>query len=118
MVTKTWFPRTTGVGIYGGSGQNNGTPVCLEFATGRIAWKADPPGSRSVAVLHADGHLCLRYEDGLMALVEATPDDFRLKGTFRTAVKNGPSWPHPVIHDGMFYLRDKDTLMCYDVRRQ
>ena len=35
---------------------------------------------------------------------------------FEPAVKNGPGWPHPVIHDGKLYLRDNDALMCYDVR--
>jgi outer membrane protein assembly factor BamB len=104
--------------IYGGSGQVNGIPVCLEFATGKIAWKADPPGRRSAAVLYADGRLYFRYEDGLVALVEATPEEFRVKGTFHTAVKNGASWPHPVIHDGKLYLRDQGTLMCYDVSRR
>ncbi len=103
--------------LYGGSGQNNGVPVCVEFETGRIAWKEEPLGRRSAALLYADGHLYLRYEDGLIALVEAAPEAFRLKGTFRTAVKNGPSWPHPVIHDGKLYLRDRDALMCYDVRK-
>ncbi len=102
--------------LYGGDGQSNGTPVCLEFLTGKIAWKPKAPGRGSAAVLYADGHLYLRYQDGLVALVEATPDAFRLKGTFQTAVKNGPSWPHPVIHDGKLYLHDKDVLMCYDVR--
>ena len=103
--------------VYGGSGQNNGVPVCLEFDTGKIAWKEEPAGKQSAAIVYADGHLVFRYQDGLVALVEATPDEYRLKGTFRTAVKNGNSWPHPVIHDGRLYLRDQDALMCYDLRR-
>ncbi|NQT11587.1 MAG: PQQ-binding-like beta-propeller repeat protein [Planctomycetes bacterium] len=103
--------------LYGGDGQNKSTPVCLEWKTGKILWKAEPPGRRSAALLYADGHLYFRYEDGLVALVAATPDEFRLEGTFRTAVKKGPSWPHPVIHDGKLYLRDNDTLMCYNLRR-
>ncbi len=102
--------------LYGGDGQNNGTLTCLEFLTGKIAWKEPPLGRRSAAVLYADGRLYYRYEDGLMALVEAAPDGLRVKGTFRTAVVNGPSWPHPVIHDGKLYLRDQDVLMCYDVK--
>ncbi len=102
--------------IYGGSGRNNGTPVCLDFQTGKIAWKEKAPGKRSAAVLYADGQLYFRYEDGLMALVDATPDEFRLKGTFKPAVVNGPAWPYPVIHDGRLYLRANDVLMCYDVR--
>lgn len=104
--------------LYGGSGRNNGIPVCLEFLTGKIAWKEQPLGKRSAAVLYADGHLIFRYEDGLVALIEASPEQFRVKGTFKPAVIDGPAWPHPVIHDGKLYLRAHDTLMCYDVRDQ
>jgi outer membrane protein assembly factor BamB len=105
-----------GDSVYGGSGQNNGTPVCLDFLTGKIRWKKPPLGRRSAAVLFADGHLIFRYEDGLVALIEATPDEFRLKGSFKAAVVDGPAWPYPVIHDGKLYLRANDTLMCYDVK--
>ena len=101
--------------IYGGDGQNNGTPICLEFMTGKIAWKPKAPGQGSAAVLYADGNLYFRYQNGLVALVEATPEAFRLKGTFRTAVKLGESWPHLVIHQRKLYVRDQDVLMCYDV---
>ncbi|MHC4664480.1 MAG: PQQ-binding-like beta-propeller repeat protein, partial [Planctomycetota bacterium] len=30
--------------IYGGDGQNKGTPVCLEMKTGKIMWKEEPVG--------------------------------------------------------------------------
>ena len=75
--------------IYGGGGRNNGTPVCLDFMTGKIAWKQKPVGKGSAAVLYADGNLIFRYEDGTMALVEANPKEFKLKGTFKPAVVNG-----------------------------
>ncbi len=110
--------------LYGGDGQNNGTPVCLDFLTGEIKWKALPwkrkaRANGSAAVLWADGHLWFRYEkDALVALIEATPDEFRVKGTFKAAVDDGPSWAHPVIHDGKLYLRANDALMCYDVTPQ
>ncbi len=103
--------------LYGGDGQNKGVPVCLEFSTGQIRWKVDPPGRRSAAVLYADGNLIFRYEDGLVALVEASPERFHLKGTFRPPSINGKAWPHPVIHGGKLYLRDNDVLWCYDLRQ-
>jgi outer membrane protein assembly factor BamB len=103
--------------VYGGDGQNNGTPVCLELETGKICWKPEAPGQRSAAVLYADGHLIFRYEkEGLVALIEAKPDAYHLKGTFKTPFGRGPAWAHPVIHAGRLYLRDKDVLMCYDLR--
>lgn len=102
--------------VYGGSGQNNGAPVCLDFMTGKIHWTKDPLDKRSAAVLYADGNLIFRYEKGLVALIEATPDEFRVKGTFKAAVVDGPAWPYPVIHNGKLYLRAHDALMCYDVK--
>jgi outer membrane protein assembly factor BamB len=103
--------------IYGGDGQNRGTLVCLEMKTGNIMWKVPPVGKRSAALFYADKRLYYRYEDGLMALVEATPQEFRLKGTFTPPATNkDPKWPHPVILDGKCYLRDGDMLQCYDVK--
>jgi outer membrane protein assembly factor BamB len=26
------------------------------------------------------------------------------------------AWPHPVVCDGKLYLRDWDTLLCYDLK--
>jgi outer membrane protein assembly factor BamB len=102
--------------VFGGAGQNNGAPVCLDFKSGKIQWKKSPLGKRSAAVLFADGNLIFRYEDGLVALIEATPEEFRVKGTFKAAVVDGPAWPYPVIHGAKLYLRANDTLMCYDVK--
>jgi outer membrane protein assembly factor BamB len=104
--------------IYGGDGQNNGTPVCLELASGRVAWKEKTPGKGSAAVLYADGHLYFRYQNGLVALIEATPEEFRVKSTFTPAFTKGNNWAHPVIHDGKLYLRQANVLMCYDVLEQ
>jgi len=27
-----------------------------------------------------------------------------------------PSWAHPVILDGLLYLREGDAILCYDIR--
>ncbi len=104
--------------IYCGHGHNNGFPLCIEMKTGKVVWggKQRGAGGGSAAVLLADGNLYFRYEDGKMGLVEATPAEYRLKGAFELASKNGKSWPHPVIVDGLMYIRDHNTLLCYDVR--
>jgi outer membrane protein assembly factor BamB len=103
--------------VYMGHGHNNGFPVCFDLKTGKTAWKPGRgPGAESAAVAFADGHLYFRYQDATMALIEATPEAYRLKGSFKIAVKNGQSWAHPVIIGGMMYLRDQDDLVVYDVR--
>ncbi|MHC4624823.1 MAG: exo-alpha-sialidase, partial [Planctomycetota bacterium] len=101
--------------LYGGDGQNKGTPVCLDMKTGKILWKEKPVGKGSAAVVYADGHLYFRYQNGLMVLAEANPGRFNVKGTFNIPVKTKYSWPHPVILDGRLYLRDNDVLLCYDI---
>ena len=74
------------------------------------------PGKGSAAVTFADGHLIFRYESGEVALIEATPTEYRLKGTFKPEHVSEPSWAHPVVAGGKLYLRDQDWLMCYDVK--
>jgi hypothetical protein len=102
--------------IYMGHGHNNGFPMCVELRSGREMWRGRGVGSGSAAITYADGCLYFRYQDGQMALIEATPDEFRLRGKFRLASVRDSSWPHPVISDGKLYLRDQEVLMCYDVR--
>jgi len=103
--------------LYGGDGQNRGDPVCLKWTTGEIAWKERAPANGSAAVLYADGHLIFRYDRGLVALIEATPEACRVKARFTPLSAEGPAWAHPVIHRGKLYLRHNGLLVCYDLRR-
>jgi hypothetical protein len=66
-------------------------------------------------VLFVDGCLIFRYQNGLVALIEATPEEYRLLGEFTPAYQEKESWAHPVVVDGKLYLREQDKLMCYDV---
>lgn len=105
--------------IYCGHGHNQGFPMCIDLLTGKPTWKQQRgPGTGSAAVTCADGHLYFRYQNAVMALVEANPEKFVLKGTFKIAAHNGESWPHPVIADGRIYLRDQDELLSYDVKQR
>ncbi|HJQ82282.1 MAG TPA: PQQ-binding-like beta-propeller repeat protein [Lacipirellulaceae bacterium] len=105
--------------VYLGHGHNQGLPMCVELLTGKIAWgPVRGPGEESAAVLYADGHLYFRYQNAVMALIEATPQEYRLKASFKLPSNLDNSWPHPVIANGRLYLRDQDVLMCYDLRRK
>jgi outer membrane protein assembly factor BamB len=105
--------------VYLGHGHNQGLPMCVELLTGKIAWGPERgPGQESAAVLYADGHLYFRYQNAVMALIEATPEEYRLKASFTLPSHLGNSWPHPVIANGRLYLRDQDVLMCYDLRQK
>jgi outer membrane protein assembly factor BamB len=104
--------------LYAGHGHSMGLPICIEFLTGKVKWggNARNAGTGSAAVAYADGRLYFRYQDGLMMLIEATPDGYREKGWFKIPNVRHPSWSHPVILGGRLYLREQDTLYSYDIR--
>jgi outer membrane protein assembly factor BamB len=104
--------------IYGGNGNNNGFPTCINWKTGKIKWggKLRGAGGGSAAVTAFDDQLIFRYQDGKLALISATPDGYSLNGTLTPDYQEGESWSHPVIVDGKMYLREQDKLMCYDVK--
>lgn len=104
--------------LYLGHGHNNGFPACVEFMTGKDMWRPGRgPGTGSAALAAADGKLYFRYEDGVMALMDANPKKFALKGQFKIKTVHAQSWAHPVVLDGKLYLRDQDELHCYDVKK-
>lgn len=104
--------------VYGGHGHNNGFPICVEWKTGKVVWGGSERGvgKGSAGVTYADGNFVFRYQSGEVALVEATPDGYKLKGSFMPPVKDKDSWAHPVIAGGRLYLREQNKLMCYDIK--
>lgn len=103
--------------IYGGHGHNDGRPFCLEMKTGKLMWGPEQGvGSGSAAVVYADGHLVFRYQSGPLALIEATPNGYKVKGSFQPKI-SGNGWPHPVIANGRLYLRGQDQMQCYELRK-
>ena len=90
--------------------------AAIDASNGRVLYQA--ADFVKGAVLHADRRLYGLCEDGWMMLLEATHDEFAVRGKFRLAdARSRDAWAHPVILDGRLYLRYHDTLTCYDVRR-
>jgi outer membrane protein assembly factor BamB len=107
--------------LYGGHGHNRGYPICVEMATGKVAWGGEGAdlahgGSGSAAVTAADGHLYFRYQNGRMVLIEAKPQGYQVKGAFSIPGVNHPSWSHPVVVGGKLYLREQDNLYVYNLK--
>ena len=75
-------------------------------------------GQKSASIVSADGHLYGQYQNGIFALVKADPAAFEEVSYFQIPDSGeSPCWAHPVIVDGMLYIRDGDNMFCYDIRR-
>jgi outer membrane protein assembly factor BamB len=95
-------------------GYSNAILTCMEFATGRVAWKDRSVGKGSLTI--ADGHLFLLSESNVAGLAEATPGSYNEKGRFSIPDQGWPSWAHPVVCGGELYLRNQAWLACYGVK--
>ena len=90
---------------------------CVDLKTGKIAWENRSVGKGSVTFV--DDHLIVRSEtgDGAIALIEATPLEYREKGRFDQPDRSDKnSWTYPVVVDGKMYLRDQNVLLCYELK--
>lgn len=94
--------------------------VCLDFTTGQVKW--EDPAIGAASLCYADGRLYLHGENGQVALVESSADGYHEKGRFtppESPKRSNPmerAWAYPVVANGNLYVRDQETLWCYEVR--
>jgi len=103
--------------IYGANwkGNGNGDWVCLDWKTGKVMYEEHWQCKGSMT--YADGMLyCYEEKRGNLALVRPTPEGFQIVSSFRITEGNGQHWAHPVVCDGVLYVRHGDALMAFDVR--
>ena len=107
--------------LFGSNGGNGGGYlICLDFQTGEILWNERDQDKRRVrkgAVAFADGRIYYRTEEGELILIEPSRKEYLERGRFEQPERTKlPAWAHPVIANGKLYIRDQDTLFCYDVK--
>jgi len=102
--------------MYGANGGNGGGfLVCLDFQSGKMLWSERDVPKGSIAL--ADGRLYYRTEEGAVLLIEPNKERLVERGRFEQPDRtSSPAWSHPVVANGKLYIRDQDTLYCYDVR--
>ncbi len=118
-VEEVWFNRNmknkfnpsvlaSGV-VYG---LDEGILVALDVRTGERHWKQGR--YRYGQLLHAGGHLIVVSEQGDLALVEATPEEYRELARFEAIP--GKTWNVPAMADGILYVRNQTEMAAYDLR--
>jgi len=107
--------------LFGANGGNGGGYLaCLDFKTGDVLWNERDSDKRRVtkgSVAFADGRIYYRTEEGPIVLIEPSRKEYLERGRFDQPERTDkPAWAHPVIANGKLYIRDQDTLFCYDVK--
>ena len=101
--------------LYGsGSGYKERVWFCVEWETGEIKYKEGALGMGATIV--ADGMMYCYTDKGEMALVRPIPEKFDVVSQFPVTLGTEQHWAHPVIYQGVLYVRHGDSLMAYKIR--
>jgi hypothetical protein len=86
---------------------------CVDWKTGKTMYSDQ---TLSVGcIIAADDMLYCYGEKGEMALVKPNPKKFDVISKFPITLGTEQHWAHPVIYQGVLYVRHGDTLMAYKV---
>jgi outer membrane protein assembly factor BamB len=100
-------------------GSSSVSAMCVDFKTGTVKWEERAIGPCSWLV--ADKRIYVHAESGDVALIEPSAEGYREKGRFSPS--NPPTrgqakaWAYPVVANGRLYIRELNSLWCYDVKK-
>lgn len=103
--------------LYGSNWLNNskGNWACIEWQSGKKMYEAEW-GTKG-SIIYADGMLyCYEEKRGNLALVTANPKEFKITGSLKIEKGSKSHWAHPVISDGILYVRHGNALHAFDIR--
>lgn len=128
---------------FNGRHETGAEMVCVDAKTGEVAWSTSgwegpldglkqnqqgqavdgesgevipwPFYGRGSATF-ADGTLYVLGERGTLAAVKADSREWNETARMVAPEMTYPSWPAPVLSNGLLYLRDEDSLVCLDLR--
>ncbi len=97
-----------------GSGDNAREWRCVNWETGEEKY-ADKSIAKGVTI-YADGMLYCYSERGELALVEATPEAFKIVSQTKVELGTAQHWAHPVINKGRLFVRHGEVLIAYKIK--
>lgn len=99
-------------------GSSSVSAMCADFKTGAVKWEERAIGPCSWLV--ADGRIYVHAESGEVALLEPNAEAYRERGRFWPASPptrgQAKAWAYPVVAQGRLYIRELNSLWCYDVK--
>jgi outer membrane protein assembly factor BamB len=87
---------------------------CIDLRTATEKWYNRKPGKGSL--MFADSHLIILTEKGELTIAAADPERCTLKGKIEV-FDRGETWAVPVLSRGKLFVRDKEEIVCLDLRK-
>jgi outer membrane protein assembly factor BamB len=122
-VEKVWFKteldsRMGGMvvvdGYLYGSGDKAREWRCVDWKTGEEKYTSKDIGKG--VTIYADGMLYCYSDRGELAIVEATPEAFKVASQTKVEMGSAQHWAHPVINDGRLFVRHGNVLIAYKIK--
>jgi outer membrane protein assembly factor BamB len=85
--------------------------ACIDLKNGERKWKGGRYGNGQLVLLPDQDLLLVLSEEGELALVSATPDQFTEQAKF-TAIA-GKTWNHPVLVGDMLLVRNAEEMAAF-----
>ena len=85
--------------------------ACIDLTDGRRKWKGGRYGHGQLVVLTDQDLLLAVSEEGELALVKATPDEFAEIARF--AALKGKTWNHPVLVGDVLLVRNGQEMAAF-----
>ena len=93
-------------------GLDEGILAAIDVRTGERLWKQGR--YRYGQLIYASGHLIIVSEEGDLALVRATPDEYSELVRFEAIP--GKTWNVPAMAEGLLLVRNQTEMVAYDLR--